>query len=186
MFKLIWNRIYGSTPVTFESAYDLEESVRRLKAVTLSPPKSSLKEVMYGEVSDEHVSLRRLSAPENYLDDSILSSFFPRFNLEPYLYGSFQQTEQGLILVGKFSMSLREKIGIPIFCYFFLSGIYSGWFYLGHNYWWIILAVLAVLGILTSSYSLYYFAKKPPEDIPWLTKKISEALSALEKEASEK
>jgi len=180
MFKLIWNRIYGSTPAVFESAYDLEESVRRLQAVTVSPLKSSLMEVMYGEVRDEHVSLRRLSAPESYLDDIFSRNI--RFNLEPYYYGSFQQTEQGVILMGKFSMSLGEKIWIHFLFSLFLYSIINGMFQLRYNNWWNNLYLLGyVFAILAYFNTLYFFAKKPPEDIPWLMKKISEALSAPEK-----
>ena len=84
MFKLIWNRIYGSTPATFESAYDLEESVRRLKAATVSSiwPSLIIKEVMYGSVSAKSVSLCHLSSPGGYFDDSFSSSMVGKSSYE--------------------------------------------------------------------------------------------------------
>ena len=169
MFKVIWDRIYGSTTAVFESAYDLEESVRRLQAAAVSSTwPSIIKKVMYGNVSIKRVDLCRLPR-----------RFSLEFDLEPDFQGFFQQTQQGVILVGKFSLSLNRKIGTSFsICLLLPFAIFFGCIDTGDNIWWSIVPTLLI--IFSIFYKLYYRAKLPSEDIHWLTKKISEALSAPE------
>lgn len=86
--------LYGSIPVEFESAYSLDESVKRLSYVVES---NFLKTFVfvgaYGTVTESRVSIHRSIPLEG--DSSI-----------PFFIGSFKCSENGkVILTGKFTMS---------------------------------------------------------------------------------
>jgi len=158
-------------PVSFASAYSVEESVARLRAA-VKPPMSRRdfymggEEGASGEVSEGKVSLRHVNPPA-------YNSFAPFFT------GRFERTEAGAtILVGKFSMSGWIKAFMLFWIVFLLylmvkNGIHSfsdpnkGWF-----------VPLFCLGLMLVGMVGIWVAKWAASgDVPWLSKFITEALS---------
>jgi hypothetical protein len=98
MFKSITGFLYGSTSVDFDSAYSVDESVRRLSAATES---SSLKalanQAAVGSVTESKVSFQR-SIP------LIRNSF------KPFFVGTFLHRDGGATLSGVFRMHRAVQI----------------------------------------------------------------------------
>lgn len=93
-----WNLIYGATPVEFTSAYGINESVLRLKAVTDRSVFSNLgAERAIGTVKARRVSLRRVIPGWG-------NAFKPRF------IGKFHQLNGSVVLRGHFTMILPTKL----------------------------------------------------------------------------
>jgi hypothetical protein len=95
--KVLWffDLIYGGVPAEFESAFDLDESVRRLAAVTRDFAIFPRERVAVGEVSRHWVSIRK-----------------PRFwtnSFVPFFKGEFCEIDGRVRLVGWFTLSAYTK-----------------------------------------------------------------------------
>jgi hypothetical protein len=91
----------GSEPVEFESAYRLDESVRRLRDATRRWALFSTTEVAAGAVSSSRVSLQRVIP-------MVGNSF------KPYFIGKFERRADKVVLVGRFTMHPFVKVFMAI------------------------------------------------------------------------
>lgn len=109
MFRWIMEALAGSVPVEFESAFGLDESVKRLKAATRRWMLSSMGQPFAaGRVTAARVSLQRVIP-------MVGNSF------KPFFVGRFEQRNGKVILAGRFTMSWFVKIFMTIwfaFCGF--------------------------------------------------------------------
>jgi hypothetical protein len=103
----------GSEPVAFESAYGLEESIRRLRDATRRWALFSPTEVAAGAVSSSRVSLQRVIP-------MVGNSF------KPYFIGKFERRADKVALVGRFTMHPFVKVFMAIWMGFFVVGTLVG------------------------------------------------------------
>lgn len=159
------NFLYGSTPVEFESAFGLDESVRRLCEATNRWFFSSLtRQAAAGKVSPEYVSLER-AIP------------FVGNPFKPVFLGRFHESAGRVVLAGWFSMSW----GIKVFMSIWFGGC-AVWTLLSMvalvardpNAWWF---PFAGMGMMAAGYVLVrvcqWFARK---DAAWLSAVIQSSL----------
>lgn len=84
--------LYGSTPAEFKSAFDLSESVTRLRTATRRSAFGVLaQQAATGPVSESRVRLQRVIP-------MVGNSF------KPYFVGRFEQRDDGVHLIGRFTM----------------------------------------------------------------------------------
>lgn len=126
----LFNYIYGSTPVEFESKLTLEESVLRLKKVILpTSPILFLFTIVnspqaMGQVSAEHVHIQCMR-------------FFGGGAFKPFFTGKFIKENNHLILKGNFAMALSARVALT----FWFMGV-------------IVFAIAAFVRYFTSSNTL--------------------------------
>jgi hypothetical protein len=90
--------LFDSTPVEFRSAFDLAESVARLRAATKRSAFASLGETAaVGSVAQNRVRLRRVIP-------------MVRNSFQPLFVGGFETRGGSVVLAGKFTMSLFVKV----------------------------------------------------------------------------
>ena len=90
--------LFPSVPAVFPSDYSLAESVERLRDLTVDDFSRFFRtSPANGTVTEEWVHLARLTP---------LSSNYYR----PQFFGSFQQTAQGVVLSGRFTMAKWAKV----------------------------------------------------------------------------
>jgi len=107
MFRWIKEAIVGSAPVEFESAFDLPESVNRLKAASRRWAFSSMgREFAAGSVSASRVSLQRVIP-------MVGNSF------KPFFVGRFEQHDGKVLLTGRFAMHWLVKVFMAFWLGFF-------------------------------------------------------------------
>lgn len=87
----------GSGPVEFESAYGLDESVRRLRDATRRVALFSPTEVAAGTVRETRVSLQRVIP-------MVGNSF------KPFFVGKFERRGDKVVLVGRFTIHIFVKV----------------------------------------------------------------------------
>jgi hypothetical protein len=98
MIKGFYNYVFGSVPAEFESDYDLEESVQRLRAVINPSFKDRLwKQVVSGEVEAHSVWLEQLIPSFRRLGPTVV------------FIGRFEQKEN-VCLIGRFEMEPLARI----------------------------------------------------------------------------
>ncbi len=98
MLRWFLNLLYGSVSAEWESAYPLEESVARLRAVTLRSAFSALAEsAAVGTVSESEVKLQRVIP-------------MVRNSFKPFFLGRFVKRGEQVFLTGRFTMLLITKI----------------------------------------------------------------------------
>lgn len=103
----------GSEPLEFESAYGLDESVRRLRDATRRWALFSTTEVAAGAVSSSRVSLQRVIP-------MVGNSF------KPYFIGKFERRADKVVLVGRFTMHPFVKVFMAIWMGFVVVGTLVG------------------------------------------------------------
>jgi hypothetical protein len=97
-----WDLIYGTRPVEFPSAYGIDESVPRLKAVSDRPVFSDLgSQRAVGTVKATRVSLRR-----------VIPAWPNAF--KPHFIGKFHQYDGKVVLKGRFTMILPIKLFLSL------------------------------------------------------------------------
>lgn len=102
MFRWLFNLLYGSVPMEWESAYGLDESVSRLRAATKKSAFSALAEpAAVGTVTESRVKLQR-GIP------MVGNSF------KPYLIGQFVERGERVFLVGRFTMLGVVKVFMSV------------------------------------------------------------------------
>lgn len=160
--KRMW---LGSDPVEFESAFGLDESEERLRAVTRRWALFATKETAAGAVSESRVSLQRVTP--------MVGNAFKLF-----FVGRFERRNGKVILTGRFTMNPIVKIFMTVWlggCALFAAA-----------------GVLAVLespesgplplvgvGMLAFGFALTYFGNWLSRNDPsWLSGVISDALDA--------
>ena len=165
MIRRMLNFLYGSTPATFESAATLEESVRRLGAVTDQAALTSGRAV--GRVREDKVVLQR-SVP------------FVRNSFKPFFIGRFERTRSGVRLHGRFAMHWSIRAFLTYWFGFAVVWIAFAAYAVvvsdSSEQWWFPLAGLAMFGAGLAIVSAgKYLARN---DIIWLSNVIGAALSA--------
>jgi hypothetical protein len=169
MLHALYSLLYGSTPATFASSYNLQESIERLRATTeVAEGTFSFRGTIGGTVSENYVSLRR-----------VIPSNRNAFNL--YFIGRFERTDTGsTVLSGNFSMNDAIKIFMTlalglVFLWIIGSVIYIFMLHLP-DYWYfpffgigIFFLMIGVIKVGKSSTS---------GDEAWLSKNITAALTS--------
>jgi hypothetical protein len=102
MLQWLKNTWIGSPPLEFESSFDLEESVERLRAVTRRSSFSDMaRETAVGTVKERRVSLKR-AIP------MVGNSF------KPFFVGRFEEADGKIVLRGHFTMHWFAKIFMTV------------------------------------------------------------------------
>lgn len=91
----------GSGPVEFESAYGVDESVRRLRDATRRWGLFSPTEIAAGTVSESRVSLQRVIP-------------MVRNSFKPFFIGKFERRADKVVLVGRFTMNVFAKMFMAV------------------------------------------------------------------------
>jgi hypothetical protein len=177
MIKGLYDYLFGSIPMEFLSDYDLEDSIRRLRAATKSSSWGiCLSEGMYGKVDAHFVQL-----------EHIIPGF--RRGAPPVFIGRFEQNGP-VRLVGRFEIHPLAKVGVLVWLGMWviivgfgalvevgealglLKESEGGWgsvFYIAA-----IFAFLPVISIVVTAWGKWLTRN----DIPWLSRVIEDALSA--------
>jgi hypothetical protein len=167
MFRWVRSLLYESAPAEFRSVYSIDESVRRLSAVT-SRWRFSLGETQaVGKVSAGSVRLQRVIP-------------MVRNGFKPFFVGRFETREGGTVLTGHFGMSVFTKIFmtfwlgmVALFSVAFLTAYFrspntnSAWLPAGPLF-----MLVAGLGLVRLG---QWFARN---DVAWLSGVITRALDA--------
>ncbi len=166
--------LYGSTPVEFESSFEVEESIARLKAASGRTFLSALtRQRAVGTVEESRVCLRR-EIPMCH------NSF------KPFFIGSFGERNGRVILVGRFTMLWFVKVFMSFwfgFCALWTTMALFSLTFLSFarlpntqpNKWW-----FPLFGILMfcAGTALLRFGKWfSRNDAVWLSEVIKKALS---------
>jgi hypothetical protein len=153
--------LYGAVPADFESAFDTQESVRRLAAATeRSIPYAYPREAAVGRVSEGRVWIRRANPRAG-------NSF------KPLYIGRFRKVGRRVVLCGRFTPALLPKLFMT-----FWLGLCLAWTATVVVYareWW---APLVGVGLFAFGVAMVAFGKRSGRpDIPWLSEVIRNALS---------
>lgn len=98
MIRTLFQFLYGSVPAEFKSAFDLEESIKRLRAATKGSVFSALAQpAAVGPVKEAKVRLQR-AIP-------MVSNSF-----KPFFFGRFEVRQDGVYLAGKFTLLPFAKV----------------------------------------------------------------------------
>jgi hypothetical protein len=170
-WKRMLDFLYGSTPVEFESQFDLEESVRRLASATRRWP--------FGLFAIKQSAVGRVTARKVYLERVIplVGNSF-----KPFFHGSFELVGGHVRLTGRFGFHPLVKVFMTFWFGFVVLWIL---FVTAHTIarlfdgkpclWWLPFAgvgmFLAGLGLVAVG---KWFARN---DVRWLSTVIREALS---------
>jgi hypothetical protein len=158
--------VYGAVPADFESAYSLEESVRRLSATTDRRVGQSPHEAAVGKVARNRVVLRKVSPASS-------NAFKPHF------IGSFRQVGRRVVLSGRFAPALMPKLFMLVWLGMFL---WFAWLTLqagapGAPVLW--QPLFGHVGMFAFGIAAVVVCKRlGRSDIPWLSAVIRNALSA--------
>jgi len=171
--KVLWffDLLYGSVPAEFESAFDLDESVRRLSAVTTSF--MFLKPSMFavGEVSRYFVLLEK---PRLFDGWGVGGMYFARC-----FDGEFCNVDGRVSLIGRFTMAGRIKGALTIwfgFAVLFTCLCAQSLEPFEPRTW---AAPFIGIGYFALSLMFVILGKRASrDDIPWLSELIQGALSA--------
>ena len=113
MLQAIRQLLKGSESVAFESAYGLDESVRRLRDATRRWALFSPTEVAAGTVRESRVALQRVIP-------MVGNSFKPLF------MGKFEQRADKVVLVGRFTMHPFAKVFMAVWMSFVVIATLAG------------------------------------------------------------
>jgi hypothetical protein len=171
--KVRWfsDLIYGGIPAEFESAFNIEESVQRLSAVTKGFPILNRRQFAQGEVSRYFVNLSR-----PYSLSPLAIDF--RGGFEPHFMGEFSDVDGRAKLSGRFALRSFVKIFATVWFGFIVlwealavRSLIAG----DGRVWWF---PLAGVGLFAVGVAHVWLGKRCARgDIPWLTSLIQNALS---------
>lgn len=105
MLQAVRQFLTGSGPVEFESAYGMDESVRRLRNATRRWALFSPTEIAAGTVRESRVSLQRVIP-------MVGNSF------KPFFVGKFERRADKVVLIGRFTMHLFVKVFMAVWISF--------------------------------------------------------------------
>ena len=99
MNPILWFRdlLYGTSPAEFASAFGPEDSIERLKSVTVRMILFPTEQIMVGRVNADRVALRRVTP-------TVHNTWAPVFT------GRFEIREGRTVLVGAFKLSRFTKV----------------------------------------------------------------------------
>lgn len=166
MLRAIQSFLYGAVPATFESRFDLSESVERLRNATKQGWSAALaNQVAVGKVSEREVVLQR-AIP------------FVQNGYKPYFVGKFEQADRGVVLVGRFTMHWSVKVFNTFWFGFCLLWTMIATFVVAsskNDMWYFPLfgVGMLILGALVVQTGKW-FARN---DVAWLSRVIEAALS---------
>ena len=162
--------LFPSVPAVFASDYPLAESVERLRGIfPASFSERFTRSTAQGVVTEQQVRLARIIP-------FVGNSYRPQF------FGSFQQTEQGVVLSGHFTMARWVKVyaGFGIgFAVFWTALVILGTLLGRATVWWGPFAGLGFVALAVAS--LKWSQWFSHGDVPWLSRTISRALTTPDK-----
>jgi hypothetical protein len=168
---IFWLRglLYGSIPAEFESAYDLEESVRRLAAAT-GTGRSFFswlaQQRAVGTVTETHVELYRFGP-----FDILLMGMFVKL----YFRGRFERRSGHTTLTGRFTMHPLGKVNVTNWLGFVPLTVIASAIVIGFRWWCV---VLVAMGTFSLGCTIVWIGRCISRDDPaWLSKVIENALS---------
>ena len=165
--RRLFNLLYGAVPADFESAFGLEESVKRLSAATQRSVFGAFThQAAVGRVSKDRVSLQRVIP-------------FVGNSFKPFYIGKFRETNGRVVLTGRFTMLWLVKAFMTFwfgFCALWTAVAVLPLLMRDANAWWF---PFAGAGMFAAGVAFVAFCKRlSRNDIPWLSKVIQNALSS--------
>jgi hypothetical protein len=168
--KLRWFSapVYGAIPVGFASAFNIDESVERLSAI--SKWFALGRTVAEGDVSKHFVSLHK---PYHLFTIDLRGGF------EPYFKGAFSEHDGRVRLVGRFTPGLAAKVFATVW-----FGLIVLWMCVAITFlflgdpripWWFPFAGAGMLALGSAHVMVGKWWAR--DDISWLSKQIEDALS---------
>lgn len=98
MIRWLFDLLYGAVPADFDSAFGIEESVKRLSAATKRSVFAGLtQQVAAGRESKDRVSLQRVIP-------------FVGNSFKPFFIGQFSEINGGVVLKGRFTLHWGTKL----------------------------------------------------------------------------
>jgi hypothetical protein len=166
MMKRVFDLLYGAVPAEFESAFDLDESVKRLSGATKRSVFDSLtNQAAIGTVSKDRVSLRRVIP--------LVGNSF-----KPFYIGEFRENNGRVVLTGRFTMFWWVKAFMTFwfgFCALWTAIAIVPLLTRDANAWWF---PFAGAGMFAAGVAFVALCKRLAiNDIPWLSKVIQDAIS---------
>ena len=165
MIRWFLELLYGSVPAEFESAFDLDQSVRRLANKTGRTVFSALfQQRAIGKVSASGVSLQRVIP--------LVGNSF-----KPFFIGTFQESGHRVVLSGRFTMHRWAKVFMSVWfggCVLWTIGAIAGVVIEDLKKWWV---PFIGVGIICAGTALVWVGKwLARNDVAWLSRVIREAL----------
>ena len=166
MIHQLLDLLYGAVPADFESAFGLEESVRRLSAATERSVFGALThQAAVGRVSEARVSLQRVNP-------------FVRNSFKPFYIGEFREINGRLVLSGRFTMLWWVKAFMTFwfgFCLLWTALAILPLLARDPHTWWFPFAGVGMFAVGVAFVALC--KRLARNDVPWLSKVIQDALS---------
>lgn len=165
MIRWFIDLLYGSVPADFESTFDLEQSVRRLAGATSRTIFAALfRQQAVGKVSASRVSLQR-AIP-------LVGNSF-----KPFFIGSFQETDNRVVLSGRFTIHWSTKIFMSVWfglCIVWTIVAIAGVLIEDLQKWWVPFIGPGMICVGTAMvWVSKWFARN---DVAWLSRVIRDAL----------
>lgn len=162
MLRWLKNFWIGSPPVEFESAFDLAQSVERLRAVTKRSVFSAMsQEAAVGKVTQTRVSLQRVIP-------MMANSFKPIF------VGRFESSGGKVLLRGSFVLRGFTKLSTAVWFGVLVLMVLSVGTDFGETWW----TLTAVIGMAVAGLAILIGRWLSRKDPVWLSNVIATALSA--------
>lgn len=165
MIRWFIDLLYGAVPAEFESAFDLDQSVRRLGSATGRTIFAALlQQRAVGKVSASRVSLQR-AIP------------FVGNSFKPFFIGSFRETDNRVVLSGRFTTHRMTKVFMSVWfggCVVWTIGVIAGVLIEDLNKWWV---PFIGLGMICAGIAMVWVSKWfASNDVAWLSGVIRDAL----------
>ena len=166
LIRKFLNLLYGSTSVEFESSFELNESITRLKAASGRTFLSALiRQRAVGTVRESYVSLRR--------DIPLFGN-----SCKPFFMGRFIERNERIVLVGRFTMWWYTKFFMSVwfgFCALSTLMTLASLPKMQSGKWWY---PLFSVGMFCAGTGFVWFGKwVSRNDAAWLSEVIKHALS---------
>lgn len=166
MMQRLLDLLYGAVAADFESAFGLEESVKRLSAATERSVFGALThQAAVGRVSTDRVSLQRVIP-------------FVGNSFKPFYIGEFRQINGRVVLTGRFTMLWWVKAFMTFwfgFCIFWTALAILPLLARDPHTWWFPFAGAGMFAVGVAFVALCKRLSR--NDVPWLSRVIQDALS---------
>jgi len=167
MLRWLFAPIYGGIPVEFESAFNIDEAVERLSAV--SKWFAICRPLPEGDVSKHFVSLHK---------PYLLFTFDFRGGFEPYFKGEFSEADGRVRLLGRFTLGLFAKVFATVWLGFLVlwtSITMRSLFIADPRTWWFPFVGAGMFALGVAYVAIAKWSAR--DDIRWLSERIENALS---------